>query len=174
MTTGTTRSHKPRGFTRLLFRFPIWLYRLRLGWLLGDRFVMFRHTGRKTGLPRYAVVEVVRHDHATDTYFIASGWGERSDWFQNIQKTPQVLVHAGRRQFEAMATRLSIEQATQELVDYARRHATSFRNLSKMMIGRQLEASEADCRLLAQSVPLVALVPGRSESPAHSQNTTTN
>lgn len=29
----------PRGFQRLLWRAPIWLYRLGLGWLLGHRFL---------------------------------------------------------------------------------------------------------------------------------------
>ncbi|HRV94960.1 MAG TPA: nitroreductase family deazaflavin-dependent oxidoreductase [Anaerolineae bacterium] len=145
---------------RLFLRFPIWLYRLRLGWLLGDRFVMLQHTGRKSGLPRYTVVEVVRHDQTSDEVVIASGWGEKSDWFQNIQKTPAVTLSLGRRRWPAQANRLPVVEAAQELADYARRHPTAFANLSKMMIGRQLEATDADCRLLAESAPLVRLVPG--------------
>ncbi|MCB9106062.1 MAG: nitroreductase family deazaflavin-dependent oxidoreductase [Anaerolineales bacterium] len=145
---------------RLFLRFPIWLYRLRLGWLLGDRFVMLQHTGRKSGLPRYTVVEVVRHDQTSDEVIIASGWGEKSDWFQNIQKTPAVTLSLGRRRWPAQANRLPVVEAAQELADYARRHPTAFANLSKMMIGRQLEATDADCRLLAESAPLVRLVPG--------------
>ncbi|MCB0178803.1 MAG: nitroreductase family deazaflavin-dependent oxidoreductase [Anaerolineae bacterium] len=145
---------------RLFLRFPIWLYRLRLGWLLGDRFVMLQHTGRKSGLPRYTVVEVVRHDQTSNEVIIASGWGEKSDWFQNIQKTPAVTLSLGRRRWPAQANRLPVVEAAQELADYARRHPTAFANLSKMMIGRQLEATDADCRLLAESAPLVRLVPG--------------
>lgn len=153
MTTGTTRGHKPRGLLRFSLRFPIWLYRLRLGWLLGDRFVMFRHIGRKSGLPRYTVVEVVRHDPPTNTYIIASGWGQKSDWFQNIQKEPEVLLYTGRRQMAAKAARLSVDEATQELKDYAGRHPTAFHKLSKTMVGQALEGNEADCHLLAQAVP---------------------
>jgi len=160
MATATTRGKKPRGLMRLFLRFPIWLYRLRLGWLLGDRFVMLQHTGRKSGLPRYTVVEVVRHDQTSDEVVIASGWGEKSDWFQNIQKTPAVTLSLGRRRWPAQANRLPVVEAAQELADYARRHPTAFANLSKMMIGRQLEATDADCRLLAESAPLVRLVPG--------------
>jgi deazaflavin-dependent oxidoreductase (nitroreductase family) len=159
MTTGTTKRPKPRGITRFFLRFPIWLYRLHLGWLLGNRFVMFRHIGRKSGLPRYTVVEVVRHDQATDTYTIASGWGEKSDWLQNIQKEPEVLLYSGRRQRAASAARLSVDEATAALKDYADHHPTAFHNLSKVMIGQRLEGSEADCRLLAQAVPLVTLTP---------------
>jgi deazaflavin-dependent oxidoreductase (nitroreductase family) len=115
MTDGTATGSKPRGITRFLLRLPIWLYRLRLGWLLGDRFLMFRHTGRKSGLPRYTVVEVVRHDEATGSYVIASGWGEGSDWFRNIQKNPEVVLHTGRRRAPARAERLSHDEAAAEL-----------------------------------------------------------
>lgn len=159
MTTGTTKGNPPRGILRLFLRLPVWLFRLHLGWLLLGRFVMFRHVGRNSGLPRYTVVEVVRHDRATGAYIIASGWGEKADWFRNIQKTPQVLLYTGWRQFEAIATRLSLEDAVQELCDYAQRHPVAFRYLAGLMIGRRLSGTMADCRTLAQSVPLVALVP---------------
>ncbi|MFV0642960.1 MAG: nitroreductase family deazaflavin-dependent oxidoreductase, partial [Sphingomonadaceae bacterium] len=103
--------------TRLFLRAPIWLYRLHLGWLLGDRFLMFRHIGRKSGLPRYTVVEVVRHDRATGVYTIASGWGEKSDWFRNISKNPEAFVYTGRGRFPAVAARLPEEEATAALID---------------------------------------------------------
>jgi deazaflavin-dependent oxidoreductase (nitroreductase family) len=57
-----------------------------MGWMLGGRFLMLTHTGRKSGKRRHVVVEVVDHAKTTDTYYIASGWGEKSDWSQNIQK----------------------------------------------------------------------------------------
>ena len=37
---------------RLGLRLPIWLYRLHLSWLLGERFLLLTHTGRNSGLPR--------------------------------------------------------------------------------------------------------------------------
>ncbi len=87
----------PSKALRLGLRLPIWLYRARLGWLLGDRFLMLTHTGRKSGLPRQTVIEVVQHDKGTDTYYVVSGWGEKSDWYQNIRKSPSVTVHVGGR-----------------------------------------------------------------------------
>ena len=59
MAQGMTKSATPRGLACLAFRLPIGLYRLRLGWLLGDR-LLLTHIGRKSGLPRQAVIEVVR------------------------------------------------------------------------------------------------------------------
>jgi hypothetical protein len=77
MARGMTKRSAPRGLARLAFRLPIWLYHLRLGWLLGDRVLLLTHIGRKSGLPRQAVIEVVRHDPASDTYIIASGLARR-------------------------------------------------------------------------------------------------
>ncbi len=42
----------PGKVLRLGLRLPIWLYRARLGRLLGERFLLLTHIGRKSGLPR--------------------------------------------------------------------------------------------------------------------------
>ena len=103
MTTQLAEKFPVRGFVRWLMRFPIWLYRAHVGGLLGNRFLMLTHVGRKSGLLRQVVIEVVSHDARADTYVVASAWGEKSDWFLNIQKTPEVNVHVQIRQFEARA-----------------------------------------------------------------------
>jgi deazaflavin-dependent oxidoreductase (nitroreductase family) len=153
-----TEPQPPRGLSRLLFRAPIYLYRIGLGWLLGGRFLLLNHVGRKSGLPRQAVVEVVRHDEASDTYVIASGFGERSQWFQNLMERPQVTIQVGRRKLAVTAERLSREAAGDEMVDYARRHAGAARNLARFM-GFEVDGSEGDYRALGEEVPMLALRP---------------
>lgn len=157
MSRGTTNSAPPRGLARLAVRLPIWLYRLGLGWLLGDRFLMLTHIGRKSGQPRQTVLEVLRHDRASDTYIVASGWGERADWLRNIKRRPNVLVQSGGRRLEAIAERLSPEAAADELLSYARRYPHAFRAISKLLSGQELDGSAESCRLLAAAAPLVAL-----------------
>jgi deazaflavin-dependent oxidoreductase (nitroreductase family) len=88
---------KPSGLLRLLLRAPIALYRMGLGGLLGGRFLLLSHVGRKTGKTRQALVEVMRHDQESDRYIVASGWGERSDWLRNVQRAPEVTLVVGRR-----------------------------------------------------------------------------
>lgn len=66
-----------RGLLRFLLRLPILLYHLRLSWLLGNRFLL-KHIGRKSGLLRETVLEVVRYDRDNHVYIVASGWGENS------------------------------------------------------------------------------------------------
>ena len=140
-----------------VFRLPVSLYRARLGWLLGERFLLLTHIGRKSGRPRETVLEVVHHDTATDNYFIASGWGEKSDWIRNVQKAPTVSANVGKRHFVAIAKRLSIEQAQSTLLVSARRHPWVFPILAKLIIGRRLKPTEEDCLRLAQVVPVFAL-----------------
>jgi deazaflavin-dependent oxidoreductase (nitroreductase family) len=154
---GKTTHVARRGLARLAFRLPIWLYRLHLGWLLGDRLLLLTHVGRKSGLPRQAVIEVVRHDPVSDTYIIASGFGARVDWCRNIQKNPNVMVQSGRRQLEAVAQQLPLDMAAEELHDYAQRHPGTFRTIAKRLLGQELDGSAASCRRLAVDVPVIAL-----------------
>jgi deazaflavin-dependent oxidoreductase (nitroreductase family) len=119
---------------------------------------MLTHTGRKSGAKRQTVVEVVDHDPASGTYFIASGWGEKSDWLQNVMKTPEVTVNVGARQFDAEARRLSPEKAARALSTYAARHPKAFSWLAKAMIGESLPPTAEACAALAARIPLVALV----------------
>lgn len=153
------KSSPPRGLARLAFRLPIWLYRLGLGWLLGERVLLLTHIGRKSGQPRQAVIEVVLHDPASDTLIIASGWGEQTDWFRNIQKNPNVVVQSGRRRLEAVAERLPLNVAADELHDYAQRHPRAFRTITKRLLGQEVDGSTEACRRLATDVPLVTLRP---------------
>lgn len=159
----------PTGLSRLLFRLPIYLYRLGLGWLMGERFLLLNHTGRKSGLPRQAVVEVVRHDPASDTYIIASGFGEQSQWFQNLMHTPDVSIRVGRRTATAdgclavHARRLSTEEAAHEMADYAQRNPSAARALARLM-GFQVDGTEEGYRDLGRQLPFVALEPTDSVS----------
>ncbi len=57
----------PHGILGWLLKLPIGLYRVHLGSLLGDRFLMLTHIGRKTGRSHHTVIEVVLHDRANET-----------------------------------------------------------------------------------------------------------
>ena len=146
----------PRGFARLLWRAPIWLYRLHLGWLMGSHFLLLTHTGRKSGLPRYAVVEVADYDPKTNTYYVASGFGRKSDWYRNILKTPRVTIQVKNKKMTAVAEPLSPEESGELMVRYARKHPKAARNLSKLM-GLEVDGTEEGYRRAAQEhIPFVA------------------
>jgi len=148
----------PRGITRALYRAPIWLNKIKLGFLLGQRFLMLTHTGRKSGLHHQTVVEVVKHEPDNNTCYIASGWGENSDWVKNITVAPQVQVQVGNKHWDMIAERLIPDQAEKVIIDYAQRHPSAMMNLARMM-GYKLDGSEQDFRELGRQLPLFALKP---------------
>ena len=147
---------KPKGVLRWALHAPRWLYHIGLGWLMGERFLLLRYTGRKSGLQRETLIEVVDHDRRQDAYYAASGWGVKSDWFQSIRANPEVHIQVGRRRMAAQAQILDTEEAARHLTTYAKKHPTAFHELSKLMIGKVLEGTEQECMELAQSIPIIA------------------
>ena len=147
----------PRGLARLAWRAPIWFYRLGLGGLLGERFVLLNHVGRKTGQPRQTVVEVVYHDKENGAYLVASGFGEKADWCKNVMAQPNVTIQVGRKRMAARAERLPLVQSTHVMLDYNRRHPAALRTLARIL-GYRTNGSEADVRFLASVIPIFALI----------------
>ncbi|OBG34658.1 nitroreductase family deazaflavin-dependent oxidoreductase [Mycobacterium sp. E3198] len=119
--------------SRRLMRAPIWIYKARAGALFGSRILMLEHIGRKSGAPRYVVLEVVGHPTA-DVYVIASGFGRKAQWFRNIEANPRVRVyigsHAPRR---ATARILGQAEADRALAAYRGRHARAWDQLSPVI-----------------------------------------
>ncbi|MCA9792106.1 MAG: nitroreductase family deazaflavin-dependent oxidoreductase [Candidatus Eremiobacteraeota bacterium] len=110
----------PRGLLRWLARLPILLYGWGLGRLLGHRFLLLHHRGRKSGKPRQVVLEVVRHE--AGVYVVVSGFGLKADWYQNVEVAPEVMIEVCGQKHRARAELLATEQGRAELDDYARRH----------------------------------------------------
>jgi len=114
-------------------RAPILLYRLRLGWLLGGRFLLLEHRGRSSGKRRRAVIEVVGNDRSTGAYWVAAAYGDRSDWYRNVTVEPRVRVTVGGKRFRAMATALSGDESKAVLVRYAEEHPAAARGLLRLL-----------------------------------------
>lgn len=163
----TLVSTPPSGWLRLLVRLPIVLYRLRLGWLLGQRFVLLQHIGRKSGQVRSTVVEVIGHDRAHDTYYIVSGWGKRANWYQNLLATPQITIQVGRRRLSVYAETAPPAEGVRVLLEYRQHHPLATRELSRVLTGANLaKASPEELEHIVQeALPIVVLRP-RAEQAA--------
>jgi deazaflavin-dependent oxidoreductase (nitroreductase family) len=158
MPTKIKEVQQPRGIARTLYRLPIWLFRLHLGWLLMGHFLLLTHTGRKSGLPRQTVLEVLWHEKAVGVYYVLAGWGEQSDWVKNIEKTPRVTIAVGRQRFRARALRLSPEEAEVKVLAYARQHPRLIRYLPRLL-GYRTDGTEEDLRALACLLIVLAFEP---------------
>lgn len=145
---------RPKGLLLLGFRLPVWLYRFRMGWLMGKRMIYFEHIGRTSGIKRRSIVEIIRYDQENDVYYVVSGYGEKADWFRNIMKTPNVSAQVGGRRFNAVVERLSQEMALEEFQDYTRRNPKMLKFLGNL-IGIKLEGTEEEIEQLSQILPVI-------------------
>lgn len=115
--------------TRSFVRAPIWLYRHRLGWLLGRRVFMLEHTGRTSGLARYVCLEVL--DRPTpDVMVVASGFGTQAQWYRNVRANPDCRVSIGTGiGLPARARMLSRPESEAALRRYQQAHPQAWRRL---------------------------------------------
>ncbi len=104
------------------------------------------------------MLEVVTRDQAAGAYIVASGFGEKADWFQNVMAHPEVTIQVGRKRLNVRAERLPLEQASEFLLAYNHHHPALLRSLAGIL-GYRTDGSEADVRFFAGVIPLVALTP---------------
>ncbi len=149
----------PHGLLRFGLRLPIWLYRLHLGWLLGNRFLLLTHIGRKSGLPRRTVIEVVKHDKESNSFYVVSGWGNKSDWYQNIHPNPDVVISVGQRKLQVHAEDILLSEAVDILEEYTRRYPLAFKELTRLFLKEELQPGREASQRLAEIMPMVAFRP---------------
>ncbi|WP_179469072.1 nitroreductase family deazaflavin-dependent oxidoreductase [Mycolicibacterium vinylchloridicum] len=149
----------PTGLSRLLFRIPIYAYRIGCGWIFGDRLMLLNHIGRVSGVQRQTILEVVSHDHADDSYVVASGWGPTAAWYRNVLHNPEVGIQVGRRTIPVTAVPLSTEEGADVFARYAARHRMLARHLLPRVMGLSVDGSEDDFRAAGRHLPFVKFVP---------------
>ena len=122
----------PRGLKAVPWRLPIWIYRLGLGGLMGKRFLLLTHIGRKSGLERQTVLEIVQSNPADGEYFVVSGFGTQSHWYQNIKATPEIKIQVGNKTFDSIAVQLDPDAAGEAMLQYAQDYPGNLKALGKL------------------------------------------
>lgn len=154
------RTNPPKGFLRWFMRMPVFLARIGLsGWerLAGLQWMLLITTGRVSGKKRYAMVDVLLHDNRTDTYYIESGFGNRSDWYRNIRANPVFEARVGRRTFTATATPVPAGDAANILLDFIKEKPAYARQVFKLV--GVTDISEQHVRELSTGMLLLAIRP---------------
>lgn len=131
--------------SRAVVRLPNLAYRHGFGRVFGSRMLMLEHTGRRSGLRREVVLEVVGHPEP-DRYVVVSGFGERAQWYRNVVADPRVRVTVGRRSGTPGTARvLGPDEAARTLAGYVERHRRAWRWLGPVVertLGRSLGPAE--------------------------------
>ena len=146
-----TAPPRPKGLLKWFFLLPRYLYRWHLGWLLGQRFLMITHAGRKTGRKRQTVVEAVNYDPKTQACLAVADYGEQTDWYRNIQDHPALEVQVGHRRYISQQHFLSSEELLTLLQGYEHRHPHGLRLLLRTM-GYPYDGSPEGLRAVAQVI----------------------
>jgi deazaflavin-dependent oxidoreductase (nitroreductase family) len=151
---------------RRLFRAPAFLYRHGWGWLLGRRFLLLIHVGRRSGLRRETVLEIVDYRESGPEAVVVSGLGRNADWLRNIEARPDAQeVMIGRSRFAASHRLLGTDEAVRVVAGYERRNrliAPVVRSVLSRLLGWPYRGSDAERRRLAAQLPLVAFRPRAS------------
>ncbi|MBK5266531.1 MAG: nitroreductase family deazaflavin-dependent oxidoreductase [Acidimicrobiia bacterium] len=151
MTYATNKRKPPSGVGRWFARAPRYFYRIGLGRILGRRFVLIEHVGRRSGLARQTVLEVIQRE--PEALYVAAAWGTRSDWFKNISANSTVRISSGNLQnVKSEATVLDRQSAVTIFERYAIEHATAARGLAKAF-----KLPFNDPEAMATAVPIVRL-----------------
>ena len=147
---------------RKLLHAPVYIYRWHLGRLLGKRFLLLTHIGRRSGLRRQTVLEVMEYRKDGPEAVVMSGFGRGSDWLRNIEANHQEEVTIGSQHFVATHRFLGEDEAVAVVSGYERRNRIAgpiVRSVLSRLLGWSYDGSDESRRRLVRQLPLLAFRP---------------
>jgi deazaflavin-dependent oxidoreductase (nitroreductase family) len=153
---------RPSPVLRRLLRAPAALYRARCGWLLGHRFLLLIHRGRRSGRRHRTVLEIIAYRADGPECVVMSGFGPDAQWLRNIAADPAPEIVVGTTRFTAAWRRLDTPEAVAALAGYEHRHrllAPLVRRVLSRLLGWRYDGSDAARRRAVAALPLVAFRP---------------
>jgi deazaflavin-dependent oxidoreductase (nitroreductase family) len=154
-------SVKRRSWLWYFFRAPVYLYRWHLGWLFDHRALLLTHIGRRSGLRRQNVLEVVAYRPEIPEAVVMSGF-KNSDWLLNIKAASDEEVTVGAKHFVASHRILGEDEAVQVMNEYEHRNrliAPFVRRGLSWLVGWKYRGTEEDRRRLVRQLPMIAFRP---------------
>lgn len=146
---------KPSGLFKWILKVPGWLFRARLGFLFGDRFLLITHVGRVSGKTYHTPLEVVVHDTETGEYIVCSGTGPRAHWYRNISATPVTSVQVRNRVWPPEQRMLTDEEAGARFAEYERAHPKTAARLLDSM-GQSYDGTDEDRVRMMAGIPMIS------------------
>jgi deazaflavin-dependent oxidoreductase (nitroreductase family) len=144
----------PTGLFKWLLHAPSYLYRAHLGFVMGHRFLMMEHRGRKSGTVYRTVVEVAGRYRDRGEWIVTAGLGPTSDWYRNLEAGGLVAVWIGSRRHRADMRFLEAEEASTVMKVYEDKHPKTAKRLYRTM-GVSYDGTDADRIRMMHLIPMV-------------------
>jgi deazaflavin-dependent oxidoreductase (nitroreductase family) len=151
------KNARPPAFMIPMLKLPLVLYRLRLGWVFGHRFMLLTHKGRRSGKIRQTVLAVLRFDLKTKEIKAVSAWSA-SEWYKNIFSAPALQVETGFTRYVPIHRSLTSEEIATLFEDYCHDHPIFSRIVCRIP-GWKWDSSHAEFLELANTLHGVAFRP---------------
>jgi deazaflavin-dependent oxidoreductase (nitroreductase family) len=152
----------PKGLLAWFLGLPRYLYRLGLGFLLGHRFLLLVHQGRRTGRRRETPLEVMRYDPARREAIVAAGWGRRTQWLHNVEAGLAQEIRIGRERYVPDWRRLGDEEAAATIAWYEGHSglpALIVQRVLSGLVGWRYDGTPAARLRLVRQIPILAFRP---------------
>ena len=153
---------RPPAFMIPILKLPLLLYRTGLGWLLGHRFMLLTHIGRRSSKVRRTVLAVLSFDPKTKEIMAISAWSA-SEWYKNIVSAPALQVETGFTRYTPIHRSLSSEEIAALFEEYRSRHPMFSRIVCRIP-GWQWDSSHKEVLELAKTLRGVAFQPKQNET----------
>lgn len=150
-------SQKAPAYLIPFMKMPLILYRMKLGWLLGKRFMRLTHVGRKSGRVYHTVLAVLCFDAQTREILAVSPWSE-SNWYRNIQAAPALEVETARFRYTPVQRSLSPEEIASAFLAFRKQYPIFSRMVARIP-GWNINASYEEFLELARTLRGVAFRP---------------
>ncbi len=151
-------SHKPTGWRKWLLKAPSYVYRARLGFLFGRRFMMIEHRGRRSGTLYRTVIEVAGRLPDPPEWVCTSGTGPNADWYRNLVANGVEAVWLGSTRHRAEVRFLGPPGAATVMAAYEREHPRTAPKLYDAM-GVSYDGTREGLVAMMERIPMVAFHP---------------
>jgi deazaflavin-dependent oxidoreductase (nitroreductase family) len=148
---------KPPAFMLPLMKMPLVLYRLGLSRMLGKRFMLLTHVGRRSGKVYRTVLAVLHFDEQTCEIAAVSPWSA-SNWYRNIQAAPALEVESAGVRYAPVQRALSPEEIAALFIEFRRQYPIFSRMVARIPRWN-IDSSYEEFLVLARTLRGVAFQP---------------
>jgi deazaflavin-dependent oxidoreductase (nitroreductase family) len=148
---------RPGGVFRMLFRMPVFLYRIGCGRLVGRGILLLATTGRRTGKRRLTALGY-GFQPETGAYSVAAGWTGGADWFRNAAADPRVQIWLGSGWVDCIAMPVPEETASRQYREMAEKNPYAGRIFSRWL-GRPFQGTDEDFLAVGRLFSILSLRP---------------